>query len=92
LRLRGDILAATRVRCQLKKTVKCWAVNWIKETNQRGLSGWPSIFLKHKNFSSFCHGLTKLLAGHPLTGQFISQDMLKFSLDPEAEKSILLLA
>jgi hypothetical protein len=53
-RLLSDVLATSvaksRFCCHLKKTVKCWAVNWIKETNQQELSVWPSIFLKHKYF------------------------------------------
>jgi hypothetical protein len=49
LRVCGDLLATSvdksRVRCLLKKTVKCWGVNWIKKTNLRGLSGWSTLFL-----------------------------------------------
>jgi hypothetical protein len=49
LRLRGDVLAKSRVRCHLKKTVKCWAANWIREPNQRGRCQVGStVFLKQK--------------------------------------------
>ena len=53
LRLRGDVLAKSRVRCHLKKTVKCWAANWIREPNQRGVVRLALLYSLNKKYKTF---------------------------------------